>query len=266
MNNPPIIDTHAHLDLSVYDEDREEIIERATAAGVVSIISVGTDLESSKRAVALAERYPNIYAAVGIHPHDVNAITMADIDAVTKVGMSPRVVAVGETGLDFYRDISPRDRQVIAFLWHLDMADEMGLPVIIHCREAAEEMVQLLRNRMAEHQCSGLYRGVIHCFNGDAATVQAYMDMGFHISLGGYIGYPKATVLQEVIKSIPGERLLTETDCPFLPPQDHRGKRNEPSYLRITVKKLAEIRKETYERVAMVTTENARRLFGIPEK
>lgn len=266
MDNYPVIDTHAHLDMSVYDEDREDILARAAAAGVAAMITVGTDLESSKRAVALAERYPNIYAAVGIHPHDVNAITMADIDAIAKVGMSPRVVAVGETGLDFYRDISPHDRQVIAFLWHLDLAEEMGLPIIIHSREAAGEMVELLRTRLVEHQGIGQYRGVIHCFNGDAATMQAYLDMGFHISLGGYIGYPKSTALHAVIKGIPGDRLLAETDCPFLPPQDYRGKRNEPSYLRLTVKKLAEIRKETYKETAQATTENARRLFGIPEE
>ena len=264
MNNPPIIDTHAHLDMNVYDEDREDMLARAAAAGVVNMITVGTDLESSKRAVALAERYPNVYAAVGIHPHDVIAITMADIDAITKVGMSPRVVAVGETGLDFYRDISPRDRQVIAFLWHLDMADEMGLPVIVHSREAAGETVELLRSRLAEHHGIKQYRGVIHCFNGDAETAHAYLELGFHISLGGYIGYPKSTALHEIIKSIPEDRLLSETDCPFLPPQDYRGKRNEPSYLRLTVKKLAEIRKETYEKTARVTTENARRLFGLP--
>ncbi len=266
MNNAPIIDTHAHLDMSVYDEDREDMLARATAAGVVDMISVGTDLESSKRAVALSERYPNVYAAVGIHPHDVNAITMNDIDTLEKIGMNSRVVAVGETGLDFYRDLSPRDRQVIAFLWHLDLADGMGLPIIIHCREAAKEMVELLRSRLMEHPAIGRFRGVIHCFNGDAATVQAYLDMGFHISLGGYIGYPKSTELHEVIKRIPKDRLLIETDCPFLPPQDYRGKRNEPSYLRLTVKKLADIRKETYEETARVTTENARRLFALAEK
>ncbi|MDO8579150.1 MAG: TatD family hydrolase [Dehalococcoidales bacterium] len=263
MGNAPIIDTHAHLDMSVYDQDRDDMLARAAAAGVVNIITVGIDLESSKRAVALSECYPNVYAAVGIHPHDVNAITMNDIDAIEKIGMNPRVVAVGETGLDFYRDLSPRDRQIIAFGWHLDLADEMGLPVIIHCREAANELLQILRERVVERPGIGQYRGVIHCFNGDAATVQAYLDMGFHISLGGYIGYPKSTALYEVIKGIPRDRMLTETDCPFLPPQDYRGKRNEPAYLRLTVKKLAEIRKETYEDVARVTTENARRLFGI---
>ncbi len=263
MSNSPIIDTHAHLDMSVYDEDRDDMLMRAAAAGVVNIITVGTDLESSKRAAALAEKYPSVYAAVGIHPHDVTAITMNDIDALAEIGMSPRVVAVGETGLDFYRDISPHDRQVISFVWHLDMADNMGLPIIIHCRDAANEMVELLRNRLAERRGTGQYRGVIHCFNGDAATLQAYLDMGFHISLGGYIGYPKSTALREVIKGIPKDRLLVETDCPFLPPQDYRGKRNEPSYLRLTAKKLAEIRKVTYEDLAKVTTENARRLFGI---
>lgn len=260
-----IIDTHAHLDMSVYDEDREDMLARAAAAGVVNMITVGIDLESSKRAVELAERYPNVYAAVGIHPHDVTAITMNDIDAIAKTGMNPKVVAVGETGLDFYRDISPRDRQMIAFLWQLDVAEETGLPVIIHCREAAKEMLEMLRQRLSERPGIGQFRGVIHCFNGNAAMVQAYLDMGFYISLGGYIGYPKST-LHEVIKGIPKDRLLAETDCPFLPPQEYRGKRNEPAYLRLTVKRLAAIRKETYEETARVTTENARRLFGLPNE
>jgi TatD DNase family protein len=263
MATIPIIDTHTHLDMSAYDEDREAMLARAAEAGVVNLINVGIDLESSKKAVALANQYPNIYAAVGIHPHDISAITMADMDAIAKVGMDPKVVAIGETGLDFYRDVSPRDRQVIAFMWHLDMAEEMGLPVIIHTREAAVETLDILRSRMAERHIDR-YRGVIHCFNGDAATAKSYLDLGFHISLGGYVGYPKSA-MHEAVKSIPQDRLLTETDCPFLPPQEYRGKRNEPSYLKFTVKKLAEIRKENYEEVARATTENARRLFSLPE-
>lgn len=263
MSNPPIIDTHAHLDMSAYNDDREEMLARAAESGVTEIITIGIDLASSKKAVELAERYPNVYAAVGIHPHDVSSITMADIDAVTKVGMNPRVVAVGETGLDFYRDVCSRDRQMMAFLWHLDMADDMGLPVIIHSRQAAAETIELLQTRLTEHPI-GQYRGVLHCFQGDATAAKSYLDLGFHISFGGYVSYPKSSSLYEVVKSIPDDRLLVETDCPFLPPQDFRGKRNEPSYLRFTVQKLAEIRNQSYECIAQMTTENARLLFGIP--
>jgi TatD DNase family protein len=263
MTVSPIFDTHAHLDMNAFDGDREAMLERAAEAGVVTMINVGIDVESSKKAVALSEQYPNIYAAVGIHPHDISAITMADIDAITGVGMDPKVVAIGETGLDFYRDISPRDRQIIAFMWHLDLSEEMGLPVIIHTREAAAETLDVLRSRLAGRHIEQ-YRGVIHCFNGDAATAKAYIDLGFHISLGGYISYPKST-MQEAINSIPKNRLLVETDCPFLPPQEYRGKRNEPAFLKLTVNNLAYIRKESYEEVAAATTENARRLFAIPE-
>lgn len=264
MTVPSIIDTHAHLDMSAYNQDLEETLARASEAGVVNTITVGIDLASSKKAVELAERYPNVYASVGIHPHDVAAITMSDIDAIAKVGMSPKVVAIGETGLDFYRDACPRDRQTIAFLWHLDMAEEMGLPVIIHSRQATAETIELLQNRRAANSI-GHYRGVLHCFNGDADTAKTYLNMGFHISLGGYITYPKTNALHNIIKTIPDNRLLAETDCPFLPPQDFRGKRNEPSYLCLTIEKLAEIRNQSYEHIARVTTENARRLFGIPE-
>lgn len=264
MSAASIIDTHAHLNMR-FGEDQAEAISRAYDAGVTNIITVGTDLESSRKAVELSERYDGVYAAVGIHPHDVTAITMADIDTLGTIAMHPRVVAIGETGLDFYKDISPKDKQIVAFLWQLDLAVETGLPIIIHCRQAAEEMMGLLRSRLAAPSTiRPQYRGVIHCFNGDVATAKAYLDMGFHISLGGYIGYPKSTGLYEVIRSIPEDRLLVETDCPFLPPQNYRGQRNEPAYLTATVKALAEIRSEPYDDIAAATTQNAGRLFGLP--
>ncbi len=264
MKVPSIIDTHAHLNMR-FGEDLAETISRAADAGVTQIITVGTDLESSNKAVELSERYDGVFAAVGIHPHDVSAITMADMDTLGTIAMNPRVVAIGETGLDFNRDISPKDKQIIAFLWQIDLAEETGLPVIIHCRQASDDMVALLRSRLsAPSSTRQQYRGVIHCFNGDAATAKAYLDMGFHISVGGYIGYPKSTGLSEVIRSIPKDRLLVETDCPFLPPQNYRGKRNEPAYLTSTVKILAEIMSAPYEDIAAATTRNAKRLFGLP--
>lgn len=262
MKVASIIDTHAHLNMD-FDKDLDETVSRAADAGVTNIITVGTDLESSRKAVELSERYAGVYAAVGIHPHDVSAITMADMDSLGKIAMDPRVVAIGETGLDFYRDISPKDKQIIALLWQLDLAEETGLPVIIHCRQAAEEMVVLLRSRLPP-STRQQYRGVIHCFNGNINDAKEYLDMGFHISLGGYISYPKSTGLHEVIRSIPKDRLLVETDCPFLPPQNYRGKRNEPAYITFTVKALAETMSEPYEDIAAATTQNAGRLFGLP--
>jgi len=253
-----MIDTHAHIDFPDFDKDRDEMVARALAAGVVNIITVGTDLESSKKAVELAERYAGVYAAVGIHPHDAAAINEADIARLGDIAKHPRVVAVGETGLDFYRDYSPRTAQIQVLRWQLALAAELRLPVIIHCRQAEGDMLNLLRST---HQ---QYQGVIHCFRGDTDTARTYLDMGFYLSLAAYIGYPSSVKAHDVIRSIPGDRLLVETDCPFLPPQGHRGERNEPAYLPLTVRTLAAIRREQYEDTAKATLQNAQRLFRLP--
>lgn len=255
-----MIDTHAHLDVGEFDKERDETIARALAAGVVNIITVGTDLESSKKAVELAERYTGVYAAVGIHPHDATTTSEANIAKLGEIARHPRVVAIGETGLDFFRDYSPRTAQIQALKWHLTLAVELGLPVVIHCREAEKDMLNLL------HSTHQQYQGVIHCFRGDTDTAREYLDMGFHLSLAAYIGYPSSAKAHDVIRSIPGDRLLVETDCPFLPPQGHRGERNEPSYLPLTVSSLAAIRREQYEDTAKATSQNAQRLFRLPER
>ena len=260
-----LIDTHAHLDMSAFDEDRAETITRAVDVGVGNIITVGIDLESSKKAIELSEHHAGIYAAVGIHPHDVADIDKTDIKKLSEIASHPGVVAIGETGLDFYRDYSPRGAQIQALKWQLALSAEMELPVIIHCRQAEEDLLHLLRSWISDYrdtrrQC----RGVIHCFNSDSNTAKEYLNMGFYLSLGAYIGYPTSTARYDVIRSIPKDRLLVETDCPFLPPQNYRGKRNEPSYLSFAVKVLAAIREESYEDIAKVSTENAQRLFRLP--
>ncbi len=260
-----LVDTHAHLDMSVFNEGRTEAIARAMDAGVGNIITVGIDLESSKKAIELSEHHAGIYAAVGIHPHDVANIDKADIKKLSEIATHPGVVAVGETGLDFYRDYSPRGEQIQALKWQLALSAELELPVIIHCRQAEEDMLDLLRSWISEYgdtrrQC----RGVIHCFSSDSNTAKEYLNMGFYLSLGAYIGYPTSAGIHDVIRSIPKDRLLVETDCPFLPPQSYRGKRNEPAYLPFTVKALAEIREESYEDVAKESTQNAQRLFRLP--
>ncbi len=263
--NELLIDTHAHLDLSDFDKDRAETIARALNARVANIITVGTDLESSKKAIELSEHYTGVYAAVGIHPQDTSTISEADMAGIGKIAGHPRVVAIGETGLDFYRDRSPKAAQIQALKWHLALSAESGLPVIIHCRQSEVEMLELLRSCLSEYGDSrGQYKGVIHCFSGDAQTAKEYLNMGFYLSLGAYIGYPSSRGIHGVIRSIPGERLLVETDCPFLPPQTHRGKRNEPAYIPLTVKVLAAIREEPYEDIARAITQNARRLFNLP--
>ncbi|MFC2056228.1 TatD family hydrolase [Chloroflexota bacterium] len=260
-----VVDTHAHLDMSAFDEDRTEIITRAVDVGVGNIITVGIDLESSKKAIELSKHYAGIYAAVGIHPHDVANIDKTDIKKLSEIATYPGVVAIGETGLDFYRDYSPRETQIQALKWQLALSAEMKLPVIIHCRQAEEDLLHLLRSWISDYgDTHRQYQGVIHCFNNDSNTTKEYLNMGFHLSLGAYIGYPTSTETYDVIRSIPKDRLLVETDCPFLPPQNYRGKRNEPAYLPLTVRALAEIREESYEDVAKVTTLNAQRLFRLP--
>lgn len=262
--NVLLVDTHAHLDMSVFDEGRTETITRALDVGVGNIITVGTDLESSQKAIELSERYAGVYAAVGIHPHDVATIDKADITRLGEIARNSCVVAIGETGLDFYRDYSPRKAQTQALRWQLALSAELELPVIIHCRQAEEDMLDLLRSGISDYgDTSKRYRGVIHCFSSDSETAKEYLKMGFYLSLGAYIGYPSSAVTHDTIRSIPGDRLLVETDCPFLSPQSYRGKRNEPAYLPLTVKALATIREESYENVAKMTTQNAQRLFRL---
>ncbi|MDD5038514.1 MAG: TatD family hydrolase [Dehalococcoidales bacterium] len=259
---PDIIDTHAHLDMAAFDRDRTEVIARALDAGVSTLITVGTDLESSRKAIELSEKYPKILAAVGFHPHDVTKVSKTDIANLGEIARHPRVVAIGEVGLDFYRDYSPHGTQLQALKWQLDLAEKVALPVIIHCRQAEKDMLDILGDwvsRCKSPRKNG--RGVIHCFSGDSDSARQYLDMGFYLSVGAYIGYPGSKKAHDVIRSIPGDRLLVETDCPFLPPQSHRGQRNEPSYLSLTAELLAKIKGESYEEIALETTRNACRLF-----
>jgi TatD DNase family protein len=259
-----MVDTHAHLDTSVFDKDRREVIARARDAGVGTIITVGTNLESSKKAIGLAEKYPGVLATVGFHPHDVATVDRADIARLGKIANHPRVVAIGEVGLDFYRNYSPRGAQLQALTWQLDLAAKLELPIIIHCRQAEKDMLNLLGDWVSLHKSPhGQGRGVIHCFSGSNDTARRYLDMGFYLSLGAYIGYPTSTNAHNVIKGIPEDRLLVETDCPFLPPQSYRGKRNEPAYIPITIQALAQIRGKSTDDVANTTTQNACYLFRL---
>lgn len=256
------MDTHAHLDMEPFNDDRAEVIARAAKEGVGTIISVGINLESSKRAIQLAEEYAGIFATAGIHPHDANGVEEKDIADLAKIAAHPGVVAIGEIGLDFYRSYSPRAAQFQALEWQLELAVKLELPVIIHCRQAEEDMLTLLHDWTSRHK-DRRPRGVIHCFSSDTETAQQYLDMGFFISLGAYIGYPSSRNMSNVIRSIPSERLVVETDSPSLSPQLHRGQRNEPSYLPLTVALLAEMREVSPETVAGETTQNALRLFRI---
>lgn len=256
------MDTHAHLDMHQFNRDRAEVITSAWDAGVGTIITVGVNLESSEKAISLAEKYPGVLAAVGFHPHEATTVQKTDIDQIGEIAKHPRVVAIGETGLDFYRNYSPRTAQLQVLEWQLELAVKLNLPIIIHCRQAEKEMLNLLQDWTKWYKDPhGQRRGVIHCFSGDTPAAQQYLDMGFYLSLGAYIGYPDASNAHSVIRSIPQDRLLVETDCPYLPPQSHRGKRNEPAYLPLTVESLAKIREVSFETVARETTQNALRLF-----
>jgi TatD DNase family protein len=249
--------------MSVFDKDRIDVIARARTAGVNKIISIGTDLESSKKAIELAKRYPEIFAAIGYHPHDSAKSGKAEIEELAEIANHPKVVAIGEIGLDFYRNYSPRDKQTQTLKIQLYLATQLGLPVIIHCRQAEKEILKILHDWISSNINSGKqYPGVIHCFNGDKQLMKQYLGLGFYISLGAYIGYPTSK-MDDVILDIPDDRVVVETDCPFLPPQNHRGQRNEPAHIISTVEVLSRIKSESYEHVSHQTTKNAHHLFHL---
>jgi TatD DNase family protein len=254
------IDTHAHLEMAAFDGDREAVLERAAAAGLTAIVTVGTTLPDCEKAVALARRYPPVYAAVGIHPHEVKEIDSATYDALRLLGREKKVVAIGEIGLDFFYDLSPREVQLRRFAEQLDLAEELDLPVIIHDRDAHAETLGILR------PWKGRLRGALHCFSGDAAMARECIALGFYLSVAGPVTYRKADQLRAVAREIPPERLLVETDAPYLSPEPHRGKRNEPAYVVETARRLAEIRGVPAAELERLTAANARRLFGIGEE
>ena len=249
-----------------FSKDRTEVMARAQDSGVSTIITVGVDQGSSEQAIKLAESYSGVFAAVGFHPHNVAGVSKLDVASLAQLAGHPRVVAIGEVGLDFYRDYSPREAQLRVLKWQMQLAAKLGLPVIVHCRQAEKDMMPLLRDWVShDKRPPEQPPGVIHCFSGDTNTAREYLDMGFFFSLGAYIGYPTSGRLHSAIRSIPQDRLLIETDCPYLPPQSHHGRRNEPAYLLITVGLLARIRQVPPEQIAQETTQNARRLFCLPE-
>ncbi len=258
---PSLIDTHAHLDSSQFAADRQETIARARENGIEYMVTVGTDLDSSRVNAKIAREHPYIFAAAGIHPHDAPTATeeaMAELRNL--ICGEPKIVAVGEIGLDFYRDRAPRDDQRQAFRRQIRLALEVGRPIIVHDRDAHEEVVRILREEKAAE-----VGGVLHCFSGDLAMARDCMDLGFYISFPGTITFPKNEELRAVVSGIPIERLLIETDCPYLSPQPHRGKRNEPAYVRHTAEAVAAIKGLSVADIARITTFNACRLFRIGE-
>jgi len=256
-----LVDTHAHLDDERFDTDRDEVIARALDAGVAFILCPGTNLDSSRRAVELAEKHDCLYAAVGVHPHDAAGMTAKDADELRRLAGHAKVVAVGETGLDYYRDLSPREVQAGAFRMQLELAAELELAVIVHSRDAHADVESMLR----EASVSGKLRGVLHCFSGGVDWAARAAAMGFYIGFAGPLTYENATNLERVAATIPVERALVETDSPYLIPRPHkRSERCEPAYVRLVAEKLARIRKLSATDVSRVTGLSAARLFGIP--
>ncbi len=252
-----LFDSHAHLDDEKFDEDREEVITRSLQNGVTGIINAGSCMASSAQSVALAAQYDNIYAAVGIHPHDAKSAQEADYAQLAAWAQLEKVVAIGEIGLDYYYDFSPRDLQRTVFTRQIDVARQMDMPFIIHDRDAHGDILDVLKK-----EAKGL-TGVLHCFSGSLEMAKEVIKLGFYISIAGPVTFKNAAKLPEIIKNVPLERLLVETDCPYLTPHPHRGKRNEPAYVKIVAEQVAQLREMELADLAKYTTENTKKLFKI---
>ncbi len=257
-NGAVLIDTHCHLDMSAYQADCEAVLARALAAGVTRVISVGIDLASSRRAIALAEHYEGVYATVGVHPHNVAELSEGDYAELQGLCRHPKVVAYGEVGLDYVKNFCPVALQKEHFGRQVALAGELQLPLVIHDREAHGEIIEML-----ESAGPFLAGGVMHCFSGDGAFARRVLALGFHISIPGVVTFAKAEMLQEAVREIPLGSLVLETDGPFLAPAPRRGKRNEPCLLVYTAQKVAELKGISLDEVARQTTMNAVRLFGL---
>ncbi len=253
-----LFDTHAHLNATQFNEDVEQVIERARAEGVSHIVVVGFDRPTIQRAIKLAEQYSFIYAAVGWHPVDAIHMTDEDLTMIERLASHPKVVALGEMGLDYYWDQSPKEVQKEVFRKQIRLAKKVKLPIIIHNRDATADIVHILREENAEE-----VGGVMHCFSGSIEVARQCIDMNFYISFGGPVTFKNAKKPKEVAKEIPLHRLLIETDCPYLTPHPFRGKRNEPSYVKYVAEAIAELKGLSFEEVAQKTSDNAKRLFGI---
>lgn len=255
-----LIDTHAHIDGEAYDGDRDEVLTRAKEAGVSAVVTFGDTMEASARAVSLAAKYEAVFCGVGVHPENIFRFTEEDDDRLAAWTKEPGVVAIGEIGLDYYweKDEERRALQREMFVRQLALARDLDLPVCIHDREAHGDMMKILRKEGRGN------RGVIHCFSGSREMAKELLSLGWMLGVDGPITYKNAAKLPEIVKDLPADRILVETDCPYLSPLPHRGERNEPAYVRITAERIAEIRGEAFEDFVARTTENARAVYGLP--
>jgi TatD DNase family protein len=261
LKNMELIDSHAHIDFPQFADDREAMLDRAKAAGVETLLAIGTGPGPEKldSAIPFAEQHDWIYASIGIHPHEAKEVTPQHLDRLAQLAQHPKVVAWGEIGLDYYYDHSPRDLQDRVFRDQLALAEQAKLPVIIHCRDAWPDTLRVLDEVWRR---TGL-GGILHCFTGTLEDAKRGLDMGFMISFAGNSTYPKAASIRDVVKALPLEKILIETDSPFLAPQGYRGRRNEPAYVGEVAKAIATVRNLTPEEVASATTANFRRFFDL---
>ncbi|HLR54739.1 MAG TPA: TatD family hydrolase [Pseudogracilibacillus sp.] len=253
-----LFDTHMHLNARQFEEDQEEVIQRATEAGVTTMVVVGFDDETIPLAIELAEKYDHIYAAVGWHPVDAIDCTSEHLDWLESLTKHPKVVALGEMGLDYHWDKSPKEVQQEVFRKQIRLAKKLQMPIIIHNREATADVIRILQEEdVAE------IGGIMHCYSGTLEEVQSCLDMNFYISLAGPVTFKNAKEVKEVAKIIPLERLLIETDAPYLAPHPYRGKRNEPSYVKLVAEEIARLREMDFTTICEITTRNAFDIFGI---
>ena len=254
-----MIDSHAHYDNNRFDADRDDILETAFRSGVTHIVNPGCDLESSLAAIAMAERHAHVFAAVGFHPHEADKCAAGDLERLEALCAHPKVVAVGEIGLDYHYDFSPRPVQQAVLRAHISLARRVGKPVILHDREAHKDVLDIVRAERA-HEAGGVF----HCWSGSRETAEEALKMGFHIGIGGSVTFRNAHRLQDVAAHIPEDRLLIETDCPYMTPEPYRGQRNWSGMMVHVLEKLALLRGTTVEALERITAENAIRLFGLP--
>ncbi|WP_066301989.1 TatD family hydrolase [Bacillus sp. FJAT-29937] len=251
-------DTHAHLNAEQYNDDLREVIDRALEEGVFRMVVVGFDRPTIEKAMELTEQYEFIYASIGWHPVDAIDMTDEDLQWIEELSSHPKVVALGEMGLDYHWDKSPKEIQKEVFRKQIQLAKKVKLPIVIHNRDATADIVAILKEEGASE-----VGGIMHCFSGSPETAKECVEMNFYISLGGPVTFKNAKKPKEVAEVIPMDKLLIETDCPYLAPHPYRGKRNEPSYVKLVAEQIAEIKKIPVEEVARITTENAKRIFGI---
>jgi len=256
MNNP-LYDTHAHLDDRMFDNDREQVIKKIKESGVGLLNNIAADIPSSHASIALAEKHDFIYATVGVHPSDVLSMTDSDIIELRELSKHPKVVAIGEIGLDYHYDDSDPEVQKHWFRKQLDLAKELNMPVVIHDRDSKGECISILKEK-------NITNGVVHCFSGSAETARELIKMGLHISFTGVVTFKNARRALEALKAIPMERLFIETDCPYMAPEPFRGQRNDSSLVYRVAEKIAEIKELPVEEVIRLTRENAIKFFGIP--